>query len=206
MAIADLHPELHFIVQMTEPGPSHHSTRPSTSHRWPLATPPSLSRASTPGPKPSEIRQQSSSRITVQQRAPGTPQTVHGAAVYILHLPSASPGVPKASLLAQVTDELRAHIGVLRANKSATLVLTARLLPEPGTMDPSMEAIARLRDLSVVQLANEPEMEALDVMDMLNSVRDGTGRLVLVNKFRSRHNPIVAFEIRCQAYTDRHEV
>ena len=206
MALADLYSELQFIVQVTEPAPSHHLPRPSTSHRWRPATPCSLNRASTPCPKPSERRQQLSSRIIVQQRAPGTPQTVHGAAVYILHLPSASPGVPKASLLAQITDELRAHIGVLRANKSATLVLTARLLPEPGTMDPSIEAIGRLRDLSVVQLANEPEIEALDVMDMLNNVRDETGRLILVNNFRSRHNPIAAFEIRCQAYTDRHEV
>ena len=206
MALADLYPELHFIVQMTEPGPSRHLPRPSTSNRWPPATPTSLSRASTPASKPSEMPQQLNSRITVQQRAPGTPQSFHGAAVYILHLPSASPGLPKTSLLAQVTDELRAHVGVLRANTSATLVLTARLLPAPGTVDPDVEAIARLRDLSVVQLANEPEIEALDVMDMLNSVRDGTERLVLVNKLRSRHNAIVAFEIRCQAYTDRHEL
>ena len=114
--------------------------------------------------------------------------------------------LPEQNFNTRSEAELRAHIGVLRANKSATLVLTARLLPEPGTMDPGIEAIARLRDLSVVQLANEPEIEASDVMDMLNGVRDGTGRLVLVNHFRSRHNPIVAFQLRCQAYTDRHEI
>lgn len=133
-------------------------------------------------------------------------QTVHDAAVYILHMPSASPGVPAHSLLARTTSELRAHIGLLRTNSSARLVLIARLLPEPGTVDPYVETIARLRDLSLHQLANEREIEALEVIDMLNCVRDKTGRLMLVNKLRSRNNATGAFEIRYQAYANLHEL
>jgi hypothetical protein len=206
MALADIYPALYFIVQMSEPGPSCHVPRQSMFNRSPLATPTSLGRASTPGPKSDEMRQHLSSRITVQQRAPGTLQSVHDAAVYILRLPSPSPGVPSHSLPARIIAELRAHIGVLRASSSATLVLTARLLPEPGTVDPDIEAIARLRDLSLLQLANEREIEMLELMDMLNSVSDSMGRLVLVNKLRSRNNATVAFEVKYQAYADRHEL
>jgi hypothetical protein len=206
MALADLYPALHFIVQMSEPGPSGHVPRQSMSDSWLPSTPSSLGRASPPGSKPGDLRKQVSSRITVQQRAPGTLQCVHDAAIYILRLPSPSPGVPAHSLPARIIAELRAHIGVLRASSCATLVLTARLLPEPGTVDQDVEAIARLRDLSLFQLANEREIEMLELMDMLNSVRDSVGRLVLVNKLRSCNNVTVAFEVRYQAYADRHEL
>lgn len=114
--------------------------------------------------------------------------------------------MPSESLPARIIAELRAHIGVLRASSCATLVLTARLLPEPGTVDPDVEAIARLRDLSLLQLANEREMEMLELMDILNSVRDSMGRLVLVNKLRSRNNATVAFKVQYQAYADHHDL
>lgn len=206
MALADLYPGLHFIVQMSEPGPSGRERSQSMSNRWLLATPTSLSGASTPGLRPGEMQQNFSSRITVQQRDPGTLQSVHDAAVYILHLPSPSPGMPSHSLGTRIVAELRAHIGVLRASSCAELVLTARLLPEPGAVDPDVEAIARLRDLSLLQLANEREIEMVELMDMLNSVRDSLGRLVLVNKLRSRNNTTVVFKVQYQAYTDRHEL
>ena len=206
MALADLYPALHFIVQMSEPGPSSIVPRQSVSGRGPLATPVSLTRAPTPGPKTvGELRPQLSSRITVQQRTPGTLQSVYDAAVYILHLPSPSPGVPSHALPTRIIAELTAHIGVLRASSRATLVLTARLLPEPNTVDSDVEAVARLRDLSLLQLANEREIEIVELMDMLNSVRDGMGRLVLVNKLSSRNNATVAFEVRYQAYADGSE-
>lgn len=192
---------------MDEPGLSGfgHVPRPSTSSRGPLATPTSLTGASTPSAKSGDMRPPISSRITVQQRAPGTPQSVYDAAVYILHLPSPSPGVPSYAIPARIIAELRAHIGVLRASARATLVLTVRLLPEPGTVDPDVEAIARLRDLSLFQLANEREIEMIELMDMINSVSDGMGRLVLVNKLSSRNNATVAFEIRYQSYNDNSE-
>lgn len=202
MALADLYPALHFIVQMSEPGPSGHVPQQSMSDWWPPTAPASLSRASTPGPKLGEMRQQLSSRITVQQRTPSTPQSVYDAAVYILRLPSPSTGVPSHSLSAHIIAELKAHIGVLRASSYATLVLTASLLPEPGTVDPIVEAKARLRDLSLLQLANEREIEILELMEMLDSVRDSTGRLVLVKKHCSRDNAMVAFEVRYQTYAD----
>ena len=95
---------------------------------------------------------------------------------------------------------------MLRASSCATLILTANLLPEPGAVDPSVEAKARLQDLSLLQLANEREIEIMELMEMLNSVRDSTGQLVLVNKHRSRNNAMVAFEVRYQTYGDRQEL
>ena len=148
-------------------------------------------------------QQQLGSRITFQERMSGTLQIVHDAAVYILHVPSPSPGLTSHSLAARITAELRAHIDVLRANSSATLVLTARLLPESGTVGLDVEAMARLRDLSLLQLANEREIEMSELMDMLDSVSDSMGRLVLVNKFRSGNSATVALRVRYQAYADR---
>lgn len=212
MVLAELYPALHFIVQMSETGSSNGAVprQQSMSNRAaPLPTSTSLSRTSTPGPmKPVEMRQpQFSSRITVQKRAPGTPQTVNDAAVYILHLPSPSPSVPSHSLSARIIAELRAHLGVLRASSRATLILMPRLLPEPGTVDLNVEAIARLRDLSLLQLANEREIEISELLDMLNSVRDDMGRLVVSNKLHSCNNATVALGVKYQTYVDhRHEL
>lgn len=191
---------------MSDPGPSDHVLQQSMSDWWPSITPTSLNRASTPGPRPGEMRQQIGSRITIQQRTHSTPQSVYDAAVYILHLPSPSTGVPSHSLPAHIIAELKAHIGVLRASSVATLVLTACLLPEPGSVNPIVEAKARLRDLSLLQLANEREIEILELLEMLNSVRDSTGRLVVVNKHCSRDIAMAAFEIRYQTYADRQEL
>ena len=206
MALVDRYPALHFVVQMIEPGPSGHTQRQSVSSRWPLATSTPISKASTSCVKSAEVRQQLNPRITVHQRVPGTPQTVYDAAVYIIRLPSPSPEMPSGSIPAQFIAELRAHIGVLRASSSAELVITAHLLPEPGTVDPDIEAVARVRDLSLLQLANEREFEMLELLDILNSVRDNMGRLILVNKLRSRNNATVAFKVQYQAYADRHEL
>lgn len=191
---------------MSEPASSGQVSQQLMSNRLALTASTSLVKASTPGSRPGEIRRQLSSRITVQQRAPGTTQSIYDAAVYILRLPSRSPGVPSHSLPARIIAELRAHIDVLRMSSGATLVLTARLLPEPSTVGPDVEAVARLRDLSLLQLANEREIEMLKLMDMLNSVRDSMGRLVLVNKLSSPNNATVALEVRYQAYADRHDL
>lgn len=114
--------------------------------------------------------------------------------------------MPTSAVRARIVGELRVHISVLRANLGATLVLITRLLPEPGSVDTGVETLARLRDLSLLQLTNEREIDLSDLTDMIHSVRDSTGRLVLVNKIRSPHNATVAFEVRFQAYAGRHEL
>lgn len=125
-------------------------------------------------------------------------QCVHHAAVYILHLSSLLPRVPARSVPDRIIAELRAHIGVLRSS-SAMLVLIAQVLPEPGTVDRDIEAVARLRDLSFLQLANEHEIEMLELVNLVNSVKDGLGQLVLTNRHRGRSPVTVALEIRYQS-------
>ncbi len=144
-------------------------------------------------------------RITVQKRAQGELQTVKDAVVYILHLPASSPAVLSQPLPASMLVELRAHLGVLRVNTAATLILMVHLLPEPGTVEPNVEAMARLRDLARLQLANEREMEIGQMVEMVNSAHDSTGCLVVVNKLRSRNSATVALAVKYQLYTENHE-
>ena len=66
--------------------------------------------------------------------------------------------------------------------------------------------MARLRDLSLLQLVNDHELEMWEFVNMLNSVGDGAGRLVLANKLCAWNNATVAFEVRYQAYADSHEL
>lgn len=81
-------------------------------------------------------------------------------------------------------------------------MLTALVLPAPGTVDLDTEAAARLRDLSLLQLANGRQADMVEMVDVLNGVRDSSGGLVLTNEIRSPSSPIVAFEVRYQAYDD----
>lgn len=112
---------------------------------------------------------------------------------------------PRA-LSPQITAELKAHLGVLRASTASRLILTARLLPETDIVDAEVAAIARLRDLSLLQLVNDHELDMSEFMNMLNGVGDGEGRLVLVNKLCAWNDATVAFEVRYQAYVHSHEL
>ncbi|KAL5002088.1 histidine phosphatase superfamily [Aspergillus recurvatus] len=117
--------------------------------------------------------------ITIQHRPPTTPQPISSATLYILHLPSPSPTIPFASLATHILAELRAHLDILRSSPSATLILTPRLLPEPSAVHSEVEASARLRDLTLMQLANEREIELAEWMNLLGSVSDSMGRMFL---------------------------
>jgi hypothetical protein len=131
------------------------------------------------------------SRITVQRRTPTANQTIKDAAVYILRLSTLS-----LSLRPRVLAELNAHLGVLRANSLATLILAPPLLPEVGSVEPDVEAMARSRDLSRLQLTNECELEVEELTEMVNSVCDSRGRLIVVHKLRSRSGATVAVRVK----------
>ncbi|RYO97385.1 hypothetical protein DL765_011229 [Monosporascus sp. GIB2] len=174
--LADLHPSLCFIVQMS-------SSRDLNV---------------TPG---------SHHRIIVQQRMPGAPQLVRDAALFIVRLQATC----ASAVSSRIRAELGAHVGILRANPLSRLLL---VLPsvlrdnqqqQPGGgcgTSPDIEAMARMRDLSFWQLANENEMEMATLLDLVNGVRDGLGRLMVVNKFAARHHPAVAIKVRYQTYAE----
>ena len=142
-------------------------------------------------------------RLTLQRRAVGDPQTLKDAAVFILHLPSSSPEVTSHTLQENILKELRAHLNVLRANSTATIVMMTRFLPEPGSVDPEVDAMARCWDLTRKQLANECENEVGELVEIVSNVRDSMGCLVVVNKLHSRTSIMIALAVKYQAYATR---
>ncbi|KAL8792411.1 MAG: hypothetical protein Q9195_005025 [Heterodermia aff. obscurata] len=177
VALAERYPALHFILQMSEPVSINDSVLVG---------------------RVNELR----SRITIQKRIAGTPQPIKNAAVYILRVPTSSSGGQFQSLPARISAELRAHLGILHANTAVTLILAPGLLPEPGTVDSEVDAMARLHDLSILQLTDECAMEMGEVVELVNEIHDSMGRLVVVNQLRSRNSATVALGVKYQAYAE----
>lgn len=140
------------------------------------------------------------SRITVTYRDVGMPQPVMDAAVYIFHPPSVyATSAAGAEGVSTTRAELNHFLGVLRISGGVMLALTTRLLPESGSLsDPEVEATARARDLSMLQLANEGEMEMTEFLGIIETVKDATGELVVVNKLRSSNGLIMALAVKYQ--------
>ncbi|KAF4206983.1 hypothetical protein CNMCM8927_004078 [Aspergillus lentulus] len=133
---------------------------------------------------------------SVQIRELGGPQCVRDAAIYILNLGP----LPHAVLPTSVLAEVRAHFSVLAANSRAMLILTAGLLlPKPGTVDAKLEASVRLHDLSLLQLANDRLMDEDELVELVHSVKDSVGRLVVVNRLHLPHTTTVALGVKYQA-------
>ncbi|PHH90785.1 hypothetical protein CDD83_2676 [Cordyceps sp. RAO-2017] len=86
------------------------------------------------------------------------------------------------------------HLDILRARNGIMLLLTARLLPEPGSLSNSeVEAVARSRDLALLQLANESEMEMTELLEIIDTVRDSVGKLVVIKKVYSRRAKVYEY-------------
>lgn len=141
-------------------------------------------------------------RITVIYHAAGMAQPVTHAAVYILHLPVIFRNSPAGGNgLSIAKAELEEYLGILRGSGGILLILTASLLPEPGSLsDPRLEAVARARDLSKLQLANEGEMELGELLGVIETVRDGLGKLAITNQLRSHNGLVVGLTIQHKAY------
>lgn len=136
----------------------------------------------------------------VQHRVLGSPQTVKDAAIYILNLPSLSAAVAGDSLRKRIQTELRAHAEILRVNTSATLILLPDLLSDnSGTGDRDVKATAYLSDLSLWQMTNEWGMDLVDLMDLVNGMQDGIGRLVVSDKLRLRNGATMALYVKYQS-------
>ncbi|KAL3439216.1 histidine phosphatase superfamily [Aspergillus tetrazonus] len=193
--LANLYPSINITVQIASPAgptawsPAHpNPIRPPTpggNHKHDdlraltastASTTPASSHNHTHTHTTNSISQ--TSNITIQHRPPTAPQTITSANLYILNLPSPSPTIPFASLATHIVAELRSHLDILRSNPSATLILTPRPLPEPSAVHSEVEASARLRDLTLMQLANEREIELAEWINLLSSVSDSMGRLL----------------------------
>jgi hypothetical protein len=162
-----------------------------------------LSTSPDPDPAPTEL----DSRIVVQSRPWAMPQTVRDAAVYALRVPYDFPIGSAQTRPARLRAELEAHLGVLRENNAARLIFTTRLLPchsdaaddkQSNDLQPGLDAAKGLVfDMSLLQLADDRELEVADLRQLVRSVGDGNGHLVLEDKLQvhsaSRDR---AFEVR----------
>ncbi|PYI14342.1 hypothetical protein BO99DRAFT_345279 [Aspergillus violaceofuscus CBS 115571] len=139
----------------------------------------------------------SNPRTTISHRQPGSPQPILNAALYILNCPIPVPGSSSALVPTQLAAELRAHLPALRLNRSATLVVIA---PSASDSDEGTR-LTRIRDLSLLQLARQRELGLSEVINLLNGISDGEGRLVLVNQVRSAGKyGVVALEVKYQPH------
>jgi len=66
-------------------------------------------------------------------------------------------------------------------------------------VEPDVERSARLWDLSRQQLTNDSDLSLSDLVELVNSVQDSGGRLVVVSKLRSRSCATMAVGVRYDA-------
>ncbi|KAK5633968.1 hypothetical protein RRF57_009682 [Xylaria bambusicola] len=142
-------------------------------------------------------------RITVEQRAPGALQTVLDAAIYIVHLDIASLAAPSTQVPARIVTELRANVGVLRANRQATFLLIMSPVLSSGSVAPDIQATSRLRDLAQWQLANGRGMDTEEFLKLLNGMGDSMGRFVVVDQYSAPNSALGVLEVRFQPHTQR---
>lgn len=73
------------------------------------------------------------------------------------------------------------------------LIWTGHMLPEPGSIpNADTETLIRSLDLALLRLTNKGEMELVDLLRLIESVGDGTWKLVVAKTIRSRSNVVVA--------------
>lgn len=187
-ALANLYPALDFVVQLCENG---EGRRGSTA-----------SNGGTQSPH---------ARVSVQYRPYGSQQTVLNGSVYVLSFPAASPLLPSRELCYRVAAELQSHLAIL-ANSQAALFLVMRGVGRQtegnawasnGGENPEAESPARIRDLSLWQLADDREVELCDIFDLVSQVQDSLGSLTVVNRMSAQRGPTVALEIRYQVHSKR---
>ncbi|KAI1410241.1 hypothetical protein F5Y13DRAFT_168007 [Hypoxylon sp. FL1857] len=189
-ALAQLFPTLQFIVQLS--GPSADMSKAVEVGRPDTQSQMEHENSSIPNP-----------RISVQKCVPGSPQAVRDAAIYMFRVPPVDSGGfdPSQTRDVHILPHLWAHLSILKANTAAIFLLVAQLLPDPGSVDPDIEEAACLRDLWKMQLANGHEMKVGELIEIINSVHDGIGGLVVVDKLQSRSSATMAFGIKYQAFS-----
>jgi hypothetical protein len=127
--------------------------------------------------------------ITVTHCASSTAQAITDAAAYIVHLP---PRSRPEDDYGSIRSLLQVYLGVLRVSGGVLLIPTIRLLSEPGGLSNlDAEAVARTRDLSMLQLANNGEMALAELLQIIGTVSDSVGKLVVANELKSTSGAVL---------------
>ncbi|BCS19611.1 uncharacterized protein APUU_20043S [Aspergillus puulaauensis] len=190
--LAALAPAVQFIVQTSSPSNGHSGLMTGSD-------------GGNGGPSwmTSHLPASIGNRVTVQTRPAAASQTVLGAALYILRIPSPSPGLSWATIRSQTILELQAHLQVLRARSSSRLMLTVLVIPPPGTIDQGTDAMVRVRELSLLQLTNERLPSKTEIIDLVTSIRDLAGGLVLSREIYAQASAATGLEVKYQPSNER---
>jgi hypothetical protein len=76
------------------------------------------------------------------------------------------------------------------------------LLPDPSPSATRAESMARVRDLCRLQLLDWYDFETGELVQLLDEVRDGSGRLEVVSTLQSPQSALVALAVKYQAYAN----
>lgn len=170
LALAESHPALIFVVQTQ-------SNATATAIATATVTP-----ATT------------HNNLYLCHRTHGTPQTINDAVLYLMRVPATVPG----SVRPHIEAELHAHLPVLKAQRSAILILTCPLLPEPGAVLRQTELLARLRDLTLLQLVGSGLLTLHELVELVSSIHDAHGGLVVVKQLHASNSAVVGLAVRYQ--------
>ncbi len=141
----------------------------------------------------------SCSRISVQHRSVGEPQTVKDGAVYLVRLTSSTLAAPFAQLRSRALAELHAHVSILRANPAANLILQLGAVTGGVPDNSYVKEMACVLDVFMLQFGSDRSMDLSDALDLVHSVQDSSGgRLVVSNQLCSADNASVVLRIRYQ--------
>jgi len=193
VAIATEFPQLQVVVQVTVP-----------ARKW-------KARAGQVTPRSAEIPAAVCGRVSVQPRSPGVPQTVEGAAVYLIHVPHPAFFMgQELSMRQMVAAELGAHIGVLASKPRSRLVIAGQGLllgldgaegvaAEPG--ESSTSRVASALNLTLLQLGAGPgSLAPGELADLISSVQHRAGRLVVVDQQQNAQGATIALLVAFEAY------
>lgn len=76
-------------------------------------------------------------------------------------------------------------------------------MPPPGKVDQGTEAMVRVREISLLQLANERLPSKTEITDLLTSVRDSAGGLVLSREIYAPASAATGLEVKYQLSNER---
>ena len=105
---------------------------------------------------------------------------------------------------AEATTILKNHLEALKANPTARMIVMDTVLPVPGSIGTTEEALLRVRDLTMIQAFNSKERELGAFTELFANAGDGAGRLVLRNCVMESGSVMSVMEVVYQAY--RHDM
>ncbi|KAL9044433.1 MAG: hypothetical protein Q9214_002428 [Letrouitia sp. 1 TL-2023] len=135
------------------------------------------------------------SRITTQNHDFFTPQPLKDASVYLLRMILHDWPFAESILI------LKNHIGALKANPKARLVIMDTVLPDQaGSIGVVEEALLRVRDLAMIQTFNSKERELGEFVELFMQARDEDGCLVLERVTKPPGSLMSVMEVRYRTY------